>query len=83
MCCASHASIIVSTSARARETGPLTGWVCTRPAGRPDKRIPNVGHRGFLPSVRSNIAIGKFDSTPPSTSVETPRSRVDRRVTGS
>ncbi len=32
--------------------------------------IPNVGQRGGLPSRRSKVSIGKFDSTPPSTSVD-------------
>jgi hypothetical protein len=33
--------------------------------------IPNVGQRGARPSVRSKVPIGKFVSTPPSTSVDT------------
>ena len=31
---------------------------------------PNVGHAGARPSVRSSESIGKFDSSPPSTSVD-------------
>ena len=86
MCVASQASSIVSTSDSASETVPRTSVVCTRPSARIDSRTPKVGHRGGRPSVRSNSAIGKFDSTPPSTSVETsdsPPSRGPRRVTGS
>lgn len=32
--------------------------------------IPNVGQRGALPSGRSKVSIGKFDSTPPSIRVD-------------
>ena len=29
--------------------------------------MPNVGHRGGFPSVRSNTSMGKLESIPPST----------------
>ncbi|WP_241828079.1 hypothetical protein [Actinopolymorpha singaporensis] len=37
-----------------------------------ERRTPNVGHRGGLPSVRSKMVIGKFHSRPPSISVASP-----------
>ncbi|HVC72911.1 MAG TPA: hypothetical protein VNC85_03995 [Mycobacteriales bacterium] len=61
--------------------------VCTRPSLRIDSRTPKVGQRGGEPSVRSKTAMGKLDSTPPSTSVETSGSPssvgFERSVTGS
>src|SRR3984957_17734610 len=52
-------------------TGARAGITLSLPCGRLGSNVtPNVGQRGGLPSRRSNESIGKFDSMPPSTSVE-------------
>jgi hypothetical protein len=47
---------------------------------------PNVGHRGVRPSARSKVPMGKFVSTPPSTSVDeapsAPASRTGSKKNG-
>ena len=48
-----------------------SGTTLSSPAGRLGSRVtPKVGQRGALPSVRSRESMGKFDRSPPSTSVE-------------
>jgi hypothetical protein len=68
MCIWSWKFVIVPTIARASPRVPLTSKRCsTGAAGFAESLIPNVGHLGGLPSVRSNTSIGKFESMPPST----------------
>ena len=68
MCIWSWKFVMVPTMARAKPSAPFTSKRCTTGfVGLAESLIPNVGHRGAFPSVRSNTSIGKFESIPPST----------------
>ena len=51
--------------------GANAGITLSLPSGRFGNTVtPKLGQRGFSPSMRSSESIGKFDSIPPSTSVD-------------
>ena len=80
MCIWSWKFVIVPTMAFARPSAPFTSKRCSWGTdGFAESLIPNVGHRGGFPSVRSNTSIGKFESMPPSTMNERTRSPCSSR----